>query len=440
MTRIVTALFLCAVLLPARTTFAAGLSGAFVAEITTTPTAEKQYARVTLNTVGTTISGTWGDRAITGSLNGTRLEISLSDASGAAGTLIGTINGSSASGSGTLKPAARTGGGVGVTPQLTSVTWTLTPYTPPSAPKVYDYEPKSFYTTYSAEWAPVLRIYPGDTVRTRTVDNDRDGAATRYGVGGNPSTGPFYVEGALPGDTLVVHLLKLRANKKTARQGTRINTRAITAQYLVAAKYDPAFSGEWLLDMDKGVATLAQPTANMKGFTVPIKTMLGCVSVAPSGMDQARGTDLGTYGGNLDYNDNAEGTTLYFPVYHAGALFGIGDAHAAMGDGEVTGSALETSADVDFSVEVIKGEIYPQVRAETRDYLISFGVSGSVAESIQAATAQLADWLKKDYRLTDSEVALFLGAVLKYDIAELVDPHVNIVAKVPKAALVSFKK
>src|SRR6476659_2623936 len=103
MTRIVTALFLGVALLLARTTFAAGLSGAFVAEITTGPTAEQQYARVPLNTVGTTISGTWGDRAITGSLNGTRLELSLSDASGAAGTLIGTINGTAASGSGTLK-------------------------------------------------------------------------------------------------------------------------------------------------------------------------------------------------------------------------------------------------------------------------------------------------------------------------------------------------
>lgn len=437
MTRIVIAGCLCISFLAARAAFAADLSGAFIAEITTGPTAEKQYARVTLKTAGTTISGTWGDRAITGSLNGTRLDVTLSDASGSAGTLTGTVNGMAASGSGTLRPAMRAGGAATLP---ASITWTLTPYTPPAAPKTYDYEPTSFYTTYSAEWAPVLRIYPGDTVRTRTVDNDRDAAATRFGVGGNPSTGPFYVEGALPGDTLVVHLLKLRANKKTARQGTRINTRAITAQYLVGAKYDPAFSGEWLLDMNKGVATLAQPTENMKGFTVPIKTMLGCVSVAPAGMDQARGTDLGTYGGNLDYNDNAEGTTLYFPVYHAGALFGIGDAHAAMGDGEVTGSALETSADVEFSVEVIKGESYPQVRAETRDYLISFGVSGSVAESIQAATAQLADWLKRDYRLTDSEVALLLGAVLKYDIAELVDPHVNIVAKVPKTALASFKK
>lgn len=435
------AFLLCALLLAPHTAVAAGLAGAYIAEMATGPTAEKQYARVTIKVDGTAVSGVWGDRTISGSITGTKVDIALSDASGPAGTLTGTVNGTAASGSGSLKPVAR-GGGFGgpVAPTAAAITWTLTPYTPPAAPKTYDFEPKSFYTTYSANWTPVLRVYPGDTVRTRTVDNDRDAAATRYGAGGNPSTGPFYVEGALPGDTLVVHLKKLRANKKTARQGTRINARAVTAQYLVGAKYDPAFSGEWLLDMDKGVATLAQPTENLKGFTVPIRTMLGCVSVAPSGQDQARGTDLGTYGGNLDYNDNVEGTTLYFPVYHAGALFGIGDAHAAMGDGEVTGSALETSADVDFTVDVIKNESYPQVRAETKDYLISFGVSGSVTESIQASTAQLVEWLKKDYRMTDSEVALFLGAVMKYDIAELVDPHVNVVAKVPKTALASFRK
>ena len=202
----------------------------------------------------------------------------------------------------------------------------------------------------------IAAVKDGDTVRTRTFDNDRDAKATRFGVGGNPSTGPFYVEGALPGDTLVVRLNKVRANKKTARQGGRIHARAINAGYLV------------------------------------------------------------------------------------GALFGIGDAHAAQGDGELTGSALETSADVEFTVDVIKGDIYQQVRAETKDFLIAFGVSGSVHESIQASTTLLVEWLKKDYQMTDSEVALLVGAVMQYDIAELVDPHINVVAKVPKAALAHLKK
>ena len=118
----------------------------------------------------------------------------------------------------------------------------------------------------------------------------------------------------------------------------------------------------------------------------------------------------------------------------------MGDAHGAMGDGEVVGTGLETSVDVTFTVDVIKGYATPQVRAENKDYIISFGVSGSVPDSIQLATTQLAEWIKHDYKLNDSEVALFLGDVLQYDITELVDPHFDVVAKVPKSALATLNK
>ena len=163
--------------------------------------------------------------------------------------------------------------------------------------------------------------------------------------------------------------------------------------------------------------------------------MLGCLAVAPPGDEVYRGTELGSFGGNMDYNQNGEGMTLYFPVFHPGALFVLGDAHAAMGDGELTGSALETSMDVEFTVGLIKGYASAAPRAENDDYLISFGIAGSVPESIQNATSQLADWLKKDYRLNDNEVAVLFGTVLKYEITELVDPKYNVVAKVPKSAL-----
>ena len=149
--------------------------------------------------------------------------------------------------------------------------------------------------------------------------------------------------------------------------------------------------------------------------------------------------DLGPFGGNMDYNDNAEGTTLYFPVFHPGALLGMGDGHAAMGDGEVVGSGLETSMDVDFSVEVIPGDATAQVRAETSDYLIAFGVTGSVPESIQVATSELAKWIKKDYKLSDSEVAILFASTLKYDVTELVDARYNVAAKVPKSILSTMK-
>jgi acetamidase/formamidase len=243
----------------------------------------------------------------------------------------------------------------------------------------------------------------------------------------------------LPGDTLVVHLLKLRTNKPIGRQGSRFNQYAVTQAYSLAAQYDPNFDGSWNQDPDQGIATLP-PSPGLPHLTIPLKPMLGCISVAPPGEEQWGGTDLGVFGGNMDYNGNAEGTTLYFPVFHPGALLGMGDAHGAMGDGEVVGTGLETSVDVTFSVDLIKGYTTPQVRAEDKDYLISFGVSGSVPESIQLATTQLAEWVKHDYKLNDSEVALLFGDVLKFDITELVDPHFNVVAKVPKSVLATLNK
>jgi len=232
-----------------------------------------------------------------------------------------------------------------------------------------------------------------------------------------------------------VKLNKVRINRATARQGSRINGRAITPAYAASAEYAANFDGEWLLDAEKKIARLSHPTERLKHLTVPILPMIGCLAVAPQGDEVYRATDLGPFGGNMDYNQNGEGTTLYFPVFHPGGLFVLGDAHAAMGDGEVTGSALETSMDVEFTVDVIKGYDTTAPRAETADYLISFGIAGSVPDAIQNSTTQLAAWLKKDYRLNDSEVALLLGAVMKYDIAELVDAKFNVVAKVPKSAL-----
>src|SRR5215467_10424923 len=140
-----------------------------------------------------------------------------------------------------------------------------------------------------------------------------------------PQPGRFTVEGALPGDTLVVKLNKVRTNRATARQGSRINAHAVTAAYNASADYASNFDGEWLLDADKKVARLSHPTERLKNLTVPILPMLGCLAVAPPGDEVYRGTDLGSFGGNMDYNQNIEGTILYFPVFHPGGLFVLGD-------------------------------------------------------------------------------------------------------------------
>jgi acetamidase/formamidase len=401
-----------------------------------------QYNHVTIESSGSKLSGKWGSYEFTGSITGEQVEISLMFEPGQpAGSLRGILSGDSFSGIGRVAPPRRVAGNGSATQQPTDVSWKLTRTAkPPGDSKTYNYDPKFFYGTYSAAEPPALHIFPGDIVNTRTIDTaGKDAQAPRHGTGGDVNTGPFYVEGALPGDTLVVKLLKVQVNKPIGRQGSRFNQHAVTQAYALGAKYDPSFNGSWQQDSAKMIATLpASP--GLPHFTVPLKPMLGCISVAPPGEEQDTGTDLGVFGGNLDYNDNVEGTTLYFPVFHPGALLGMGDAHGAMGDGEVVGTGLETSVDVTFTVDVIRGYATPQVRAETKDYLISFGVSGSVPDSIQLATTQLADWIKHDYSLNDSEVALLFGDVLKYDITELVDPHFDVVAKVPKSVLATLNK
>jgi amidase len=450
---------------------AADVSGNWIAK------AGNQYAHVSLQADGGKLSGMWGTDKIEGVIDAGKINLTLTNTEGApSGTLSGTTAGDTVTLTGTVVgegggrggrgggggfgggggapvPAAGpAAGGATATPPSGGgragrggagggpTTFTLTRAAiPPAKPRDIKYEPTSFFAFYSAANKPELTIFPGDVVHTWTADAGGVDAKGVQHRGGDSNIGPIYVEGALPGDTLVVHLLKVRTNRATARQGTHLNANAATTAYLVGAKYDPSVTGEWTLLPEKGIAVPTHPSEHMENYSVPLKPMLGCISVAPAGDQQYRGGDLGPFGGNMDYIDNAEGATLYFPVFQPGALLGMGDGHAAMGDGEVVGSGLETSMDVDFSVEVIPGDSTGMVRSENNDYLMAFGVAGSVPVAIQVATSQLATWIKKDYKLSDSEVAILFASTLKYDIAELVDPRYDVVAKIPKSVLATMK-
>jgi amidase len=424
-------------LLAIRLCAAAEISGEWVAQVS--GSGDALYARVTLVAEGSKLIGKWSDSRVEGTVTGSQVRLVLFDPDGTpAGTLNGTGAGKEFSGDGELS-IRRRGGPAGAKQH---VAWKLTkaPGARAGGPKTFDFTPKEFQRYYSSSIAPVLRVYPGDTVRTWTIDSGGlDSRLERLSPGGNPETGPFYIEGALPGDTLVVKINKLRLNRDTAHSGSRITPHAVDAAFVAAAKYSNDFDSTWKLDREKGIATVANPTARLKNFRVPILPMLGCLATAPAGSLAYRAADLGPYGGNMDYNQMGEGATLYLPVFHPGALFSLGDGHAAMGDGELTGGALETSLDVEFTVDVIQGFATQAPRLENAEYAMSMGIAGSVPDALQSATSQLGNWLKDVYRLNDSELALVLGTVLKYDVTELVDSSYNVVAKVPKSALAGLK-
>jgi acetamidase/formamidase len=311
---------------------------------------------------------------------------------------------------------------------------------PTAAPQIRNFEPTAFHRLFSGVIPPALHVNPGDTVRTITVDaGGRDANNVRRSNGGNPETGPFYVEGAMPGDTLVIKFNRIRLNRDSAGSGDRIASSALNPGYIRDAKYDDKFSAEWKLDRQNGFAMLAKPSDHLKNLRVKLQPMLGCVAVAPPDKQGFRTGWLGPWGGNMDYNGLREGTTLYLPVYQRGALLFVGDGHAVQGDGELTGDALETSMDVEFTVNVISGQDLGGPRAEDAEFIMAIGIAGSLPDALRQATTALARWLERDYHFTPNETAIVLGTSIRYDIAEIVDPQVNIVAKVSKAVLAQLR-
>jgi amidase len=283
-------------------------------------------------------------------------------------------------------------------------------------------------------------VNPGDTLHTTTVDaggTDEHGEARV--AGGNPETGPFYINGAEPGDTLVVRIHNLKLNRDWAISDDNLDPRALTSDLAVKTK-DNHNNIRWHLDLAKGTASPDKPGEHMKNFSIPVSPMLGCIATATSaGTAPPRTGDSGNFGGNMDFNGVAEGTILYLPVSVPGALLYFGDGHALQGDGELNGNALETSMDVELSVDVIHGKRMSN-RLETANDIIAMGLDGSIDDSFKDATETMALWLMNDYKLTPSEVAQFLGVAAEYHVSEVADRNAGVVLKIAKSKLATLTK
>jgi acetamidase/formamidase len=299
--------------------------------------------------------------------------------------------------------------------------------------------PTVFYRQFSPFNAPVLTVSPGDTIHTTTVDaggTDEKGV-TRV-LGGNPETGPFYITGAAPGDVLAVHLTHLRLNRDWAIGDDGIVDRGVGSDLAVKVK-DGFKNVRWHLDVQKGVATSEKPGEHLGQYTVPLHPMLGCVAAATGTAQAPPGTgDSGRFGGNMDFNEVAEGATIYLPVSVPGALLYVGDGHAAQGDGELNGNALETSMDVEFTVDVLPRKGMPGPRLESATHIMAMGLDGSIDAAFRDATGNMAQWLMDDYKLTGSEVAQVLGTAAEYKVSEVADRNAGVVLKINKDRLRSL--
>lgn len=309
-----------------------------------------------------------------------------------------------------------------------------------ATPLHHEFTPSVFYREFSASNKPVLTVNPGDSIHTTTVDAaGTDQHGQRRVLGGNPQTGPFYVQSAMPGDTLVVHLTRLRLNRDYAISDDGLVGRATDSRLAVKMK-DAGKTVIWHLDIDNGVASLQKPGAHMAAYTVPVHPMLGCIATAPEPSHGAPNTgDSGSYGGNMDFNEIVEGATLYLSVSVPGALLYLGDGHAVQGDGELNGNALETSLDVEFTVDVIPRRRTPGPRVESASHIMAMGLGGSLDDAFKSATANMAGWIAEDYKLTPEEIAELFGTAAEYRVSEVADRNAGVVLKINKERLQALR-
>jgi acetamidase/formamidase/creatinine amidohydrolase/Fe(II)-dependent formamide hydrolase-like protein len=280
---------------------------------------------------------------------------------------------------------------------------------------------------------PVLTVKPGDVLESESLWGEWYEKAGGKWPG---EVGPIAIEGAQPGDTLVVEVLKVRPNRDTAvsTQGGRFGALVPDGSTAFLNDTFPRGRYVWKLDRERLTGTVELPGSAMKTATIPLRPMLGRVAVAPEGDEAFGGLWPGPFGGNMDTSDVREGTTVYLPVFHPGALFYFGDGHAAQGDGEACGSGLETSMDVAFRFGLRKKKIaWP--RLEDAESLMVAGSARPLTDAFRIAFVELIDWLVADYGFAKEDALQLLSQVAVVRVANVVDPLYTVVAKFPKRYL-----
>jgi amidase len=253
----------------------------------------------------------------------------------------------------------------------------------------------------------------------------------------NPLTGPFYVDGAAPGDTLVVHILDLEVDGKQGVGTFSPGFGAVNStHYTPMLEKQPLPERAWYypIDAEKKLITFHALDSNFQ-TQFPLKPFLGCIGNAPANGETRSSLVPAEFGGNMDAPEVSPGNTLYLPVNVPGALFYFGDGHAAMGDGEVAGSAVEVPMKAKFRFELIKGKSTGWPRLENDHELMTTGIYRPVDDAVRIAVTELIAWIHRDYGLSELDTYELFSKVGKLHLTEMVDPNYVVVASIDKKYL-----
>lgn len=326
----------------------------------------------------------------------------------------------------------------------------------------YVLEPTVYQYTFGPH-EPALKVWGGDTIIAATRD------ARGYGADGNelpesmkpqredtvfcpsnPLVGPIYVEDAEVGDALAVRIQRIILNRPSAWSrknphfgfftGEGPGKWMLVNEPLEETRYD------WTLDLEQDTGTL-ELSKSRRRITIPLHPFLGSIGVAPRFGRVETALTPGEYGGNMDCVETREGTLLYLPVWVKGGYLSFGDVHAAQGDGEICGVALETTAEVTLRIEVVK-DLCPHgpqdddepwamswPRMEDDTHIMAVGNARPLMDAVKIAHVELLKWLVGTYAFDRWEAFQVLSQVGTMRVGNIVDPNYTVVAKFPKAYL-----
>ena len=300
--------------------------------------------------------------------------------------------------------------------------------------------PSDYSYVFNPYREPIARVRPGDRVTIHTDDafesritkkEDLPSRALATAKFLNPQTGPIYVEGAEPGDTLAIRIEGIEPTRDFAVSVLIPYFGGLTSTNLTRTLQEPLPERVWIWDLVDGGTNLVNEELGVK---LPWEPFLGTLAVAPD-LEAISALSPGPFGGNMDVPDVKPGNTVYLPVWNPGALVYTGDCHARQGQGELCGVAMEITSRVTVVFEVIKDKAIEWPRIESDDAIMVVGSARPMEDAARIANTELVLWLEQEHGFDRWDAYQLLTQAGGLYVGNMVDTTYSLVASISKAHL-----
>jgi amidase len=300
--------------------------------------------------------------------------------------------------------------------------------------------PQDYSYVFNPYREPIARVRPGKRVTIHTDDafesritrkEDLPSRALATAKFLNPQTGPIYVEGAEPGDTLAVRIENIEPTRGFAVSVLIPYFGGLTSTNFTRTLQEPLPERVWIWDLVDGDNNLVNEELGVK---LPWEPFLGTLAVAPD-LEAITALAPGPFGGNMDVPDVKPGNTVYLPVWNSGALIYTGDCHARQGQGELCGVAMEITSKVIVVFEVIKDKAIEWPRIESDEAIMVVGSARPMEDAARIANTELVLWLEQEYGYDRWDAYQLLTQAGGLYVGNMVDTTYSLVASVDKKYL-----